>query len=100
MDEGSPNQALERALRRAGLVDAHDRGLVTWHGLRHGAASHMLAAGKPLTAVAMQLGHADPSITARIYSHLLNDSMLDDAVSTFDPATSTETLRATLGEDA
>lgn len=100
MDEGSPNQALERALRRAGLVGAHDRGLVTWHGLRHGAASHMLAAGKPLTAVAMQLGHADPSITARIYSHLLNDSMLDDAVSTFDPATSTETLRATLGEDA
>lgn len=98
MDEGSPNQALDRALRRADLVDDDGRGLVTWHGLRHGAASHMLAAGKPLTAVAMQLGHADPSITARIYSHLLNDSMLDDAVSAFDPAERRPGLRETLRE--
>jgi integrase len=99
MDEGSPNQALDRALRRAGLHDGEGRGLVTWHGLRHGAASHMLAAGKPLTAVAMQLGHADPSITARIYSHLLNDSMLDDAVSAFDAPPEAAALRETLRGD-
>jgi integrase len=41
----------------------------TPHDLRHTWASHMLAAGADLAYVSAQLGHANPSITLRIYSH-------------------------------
>jgi integrase len=39
------------------------------HDLRHSWASHMLASGADLAYVSNQLGHANPSITLRIYSH-------------------------------
>jgi integrase len=39
------------------------------HGLRHTAASLMLASGVPLPDVAAQLRYADPAITAKVYSH-------------------------------
>jgi integrase len=41
----------------------------TPHDLRHSWASHMLAEGADLAYVSAQLGHANPSITLRIYSH-------------------------------
>jgi integrase len=41
----------------------------TPHDLRHTWASHMLAGGADLAYVSNQLGHANPSITLRIYSH-------------------------------
>jgi integrase len=37
--------------------------------MRHTWASHMLAAGADLPYVSEQLGHANPSVTLRIYSH-------------------------------
>jgi integrase len=39
------------------------------HDLRHNCASHMLAAGRPVTAVAAHLGHATPAITLAVYAH-------------------------------
>ncbi len=39
------------------------------HDLRHSWASHMLAADADLAYVASQLGHSNPAITLRIYSH-------------------------------
>jgi integrase len=39
------------------------------HQLRHSHGSHLLAAGVELTAVSERLGHADASITARVYGH-------------------------------
>jgi integrase len=41
------------------------------HGLRHGAASLMLAAGVDLALVSKRLGHSSISITSDTYSHLL-----------------------------
>ncbi len=41
----------------------------TPHDLRHTWASHTLAARADLAYVSNQLGHANPSITLRIYSH-------------------------------
>ena len=73
MNAHSPNQALARALARAGLVDAAGMPLVSPHGLRHTTASLMLAAGVPLIVVSRQLGHANPNITAQVYAHLLGD---------------------------
>jgi len=43
------------------------------HSLRHAAASLALLAGVPLPEVSRQLGHANVSITARVYSHCLSD---------------------------
>ena len=83
MNAHSPNQSLARALRRAGLVDAARVPLVTPHGLRHTAASLMLAAGVPLIVVSRQLGHANPNVTAQVYAHLLSDSQLDEAAHVF-----------------
>lgn len=83
MHDRSLARAVERALRRAGLIedgeDGHSVPLVTPHGLRHTCASIMLAEGVPLIVVSRQLGHANPNITATIYAHLLGDSQLDEA---------------------
>ena len=99
MGYGTPGQALARVLERAGLVDAEGRPLVTFHGLRHSAASVMLGAGVPLIVVSRQLGHANPQITATVYAHLLGDEQLDAAAAAFDLPPATETLRETLRED-
>jgi len=83
MNAHSPNQSLARVVHRAGLVDADGVPLVTPHGLRHTAASLMLAAGVPLIVVSRQLGHANPNVTAQVYAHLLADSQLDEAAAAF-----------------
>ena len=84
MNAHSPKQALDRALSRAGLVDGAGIGLVSPHGLRHTAASLMLAGGVPLIVVSRQLGHATPNITAQVYAHLLGDEQLDQAAACFE----------------
>jgi len=43
------------------------------HDLRHLHASLLLKAGVPVHVVAHRLGHADPSITLRVYAHVLDD---------------------------
>ena len=40
------------------------------HDLRHVHATHLLLAGVPVHVVAECLGHADPSITLRVYAHV------------------------------
>jgi integrase len=44
---------------------------LTLHGLRHGAASLMLAAGVDVAVVSKRLGHSSIAITSDTYSHLL-----------------------------
>lgn len=55
-------------LRRIGL--AH----LDFHHLRHYYASALLNAGVPVTEVSRRLGHADPGITLKIYSHALPEA--------------------------
>ena len=57
-------RGLDPALERAGLER------VRWHDLRHVYASLLIAQGAPVTFVSAQLGHADPAITLKVYSHL------------------------------
>lgn len=52
---------------------------VRFHDLRHSAASLYIHAGWSPTQVAAQLGHADPAMTLRTYSHLWPQSY-DDAI--------------------
>lgn len=52
---------------------------MTLHGLRHQQASLQLAAGTPLAVVSKRLGHSSVSVTADIYSHLLESTEHDAA---------------------
>lgn len=73
----SVNRSFMRISERAGLKDG-----MTAHTLRHTYASVLLSKGAPLTGVAKQLGHKNPDITARVYSHVINREQ-QDAVSRF-----------------
>ncbi len=46
-----------------------------FHDLRHTAASLLLGEGVPIPVVSQLLGHADSSITLRVYAHALPDHM-------------------------
>jgi integrase len=59
------SQVIVRRLNKAGIKDA------SLHSLRHTHTSHLLSKGVPLPAVSARLGHANPNVTARIYSHLV-----------------------------
>lgn len=62
---------LKAALVAAGLQPVTDtRCRVTYHGLRHSAASVMLEAGIPLRVVSELLGHSTIRITADLYGHV------------------------------
>jgi integrase len=84
-----PLETVKRVQKRAGVVtvdaDGKTRGKRTFHEHRHTAATVMLTARKPLPVVARQLGHASSEITARVYEHLLDDALRDDALEAFDP---------------
>lgn len=70
-DAGSPGAWSDRwrPLRsRLGLPDH-----VPLHGLRHTAATVMIEAGIPVTTVARILGHADATITLRVYAAVFED---------------------------
>ncbi|MCC7172813.1 MAG: tyrosine-type recombinase/integrase [Planctomycetes bacterium] len=61
----------ERLLVRAGIpkLDAHGR-KVDVHALRHTVASRCARNGISLIQAQRLLGHSDPKLTARTYSHL------------------------------
>ena len=60
-------------IRKAGLPR------VRFHDLRHSHASQLLAAGVNIKVVAERLGHADPTITLRVYSHLMPGAQAEAA---------------------
>jgi integrase len=43
---------------------------VGFHALRHSHASMLIAANVDIVEISKRLGHADPSITLKIYAHL------------------------------
>lgn len=47
---------------------------VTFHGLRHTAASFMIMNNVPITTVSSVLGHADVTTTLKVYSHVIEDT--------------------------
>lgn len=66
LDPALVSQTVVRRMQKA-KIDA-----ASFHTLRHTHASHLLSRGVPLAAVSVRLGHADASITARIYSHAID----------------------------
>jgi integrase len=56
-------QVFQPAVEAAGLTG------LTFHGLRHSAATRWVAAGVDVRTVQAWLGHADPSLVLRLYAH-------------------------------
>ena len=57
------------------------------HDLRHWSATHAIASGADIRTVANRLGHADPSMTLRVYSHAveaLDHALANDLGSALD----------------
>jgi integrase len=69
------------ALRLAGLKGEGYR----FHDLRHTCVSRLVAAGADVKLVQAVAGHANPLITLKRYSHLL-DARVTQAAERFDPA--------------
>lgn len=73
-----------RNVTRRGFEAARDTaglpGRLTFHDLRHAAASRLIAAGLSHVAVASVLGHADSSITLRVYAHLFDRERTDESI--------------------
>jgi integrase len=44
------------------------------HDLRHGWASHAVAAGVDIRTVSSRLGHADAGFTKRVYAHRIEEA--------------------------
>jgi integrase len=61
------SRGVRRAADRLGLKPIH------LHSLRHFAATELLAAGISANDAAEMLGHADPSLTLRVYAHAKTD---------------------------
>jgi integrase len=78
----SPNSWLKwefyPALKKAGVKPFR------YHDLRHYAVSQLIAQGANILQIARVAGHADPSITLRVYSHLMADG-LSQAARDYDP---------------
>jgi integrase len=66
---GNFTREMRHALPRAALTGRR----VTWLTLRHTAASLMFDAGLTLFEVQQRLGHKDPTMTARVYTHLMRE---------------------------
>lgn len=78
--EGTPlghrnvtRRGFEPAAKEAGLD-------VTFHDLRHAAASRMIDAGLDPVTVAAVLGHEDANVTLKVYAHRFGAQRKDDAV--------------------
>jgi integrase len=69
---GIGRYGLTPALKQAGINKA-----VSMHGLRHTYASMLIALGRKIPEVSQYLGHADVSITMRVYAHFLKPKKQD-----------------------
>jgi integrase len=73
-----------RNLTRRGFEPARDLAKLpahlTFHDLRHAAASRLIRAGLDPVTVASVLGHEDATVTLSVYGHLYNRRRTDEAV--------------------
>ena len=76
MNYSTPYQALQDVLRRynADRPPEEQLPMIPFHGLRHTAATLLIAAGVDVRTISARLGHALTSTTLNIYIHALKES--------------------------
>lgn len=70
----TPSQLLPKLIERHNKQASPPLPRIRLHDLRHIHATVLLEAGVPVHVVAGRLGHADPSITLRVYAHVLQSA--------------------------
>lgn len=77
-EEGSPwgPDCLSSQFSRLAAKAGFD---LTFHGLRHTHATHLLRAGVPAKVASARLGHSGIAITLDLYSHVLKDAQEEAA---------------------
>lgn len=80
--DGGPCRRTALSIRWGKTAEALGIPAITFHALRHSHASQLIDAKVDIVTIASRLGHADPSITLRIYSHLFetSDAAAADAI--------------------
>lgn len=68
--DGGPTRPTNLSSGWADVAKAIGLPGITWHAPRHTHASMLIDAGIDIVKVAKRLGHADPSVTLRVYAHL------------------------------
>ncbi len=69
--DGDPLRPSTVTLAFEGHVRACGLPPIRLHDTRHGACSLLLAAGVPIEVVQMILGHSSPTVTRRVYAHVM-----------------------------
>ena len=79
-------RVFDRLLEAAGIErqDAHG-GSIDIHALRHTTATRLARSGTPLAITQRILGHSDPKLTARVYTHLGAEDLRGGAGATLGP---------------
>jgi len=70
---GSIKTGFKKAVRDAGLEG------VTPHVLRHTAAVHLAAAGRPMARISQYLGHSSVHVTEKVYARFAPDHLREEA---------------------
>ena len=72
--DGGPSRRTALSIHWGETAAALGHPDITFHSLRHCHASQLISAKVDVVTVSKRLGHADPSITLRVYSHLFENS--------------------------
>ena len=72
--DGSPLRPSALSSSLATFVREHRLPPITFHGLRHTFASMANSARVPMYQISRAMGHANPGITQRIYTHLFDQT--------------------------
>ena len=72
--EGKPWHPNVLSTDLADFVSAHHLPPITFHGLRHTFASMANSARVPMYQISRAMGHSNPGITQRIYTHLFDQT--------------------------
>lgn len=76
---GKPLDGLQLSRDFAKIVKKHNLPHATFHNLRHTHVSLLLNEGASLKMIAERVGHSNPALTLRVYSHLLPGAQLEAA---------------------
>ena len=80
--DGGPSRRTGLSIEWGETVESLGLPDIVFHALRHTHASQHIAAKVDIATISARLGHANPAITLRVYSHLFeqNDSAAADAI--------------------
>lgn len=73
-----PFSSLRRVMRRYAELAGVKQ--ISIHAMRHTCATMLINKGVPLPVVAQRLGHSDPSVTLKVYAHVLPTLQRDAAL--------------------